>query len=158
MATEKIVEEKIRVRPMEPEDISSVLEIDHKLSGQLRAITYNDPTNEVLGGEMNFSFIAEVGDKCAGFILAGKLARTAKTGDPFIQTVLIQILGVDPAYQRRGVATELVNALVKTCQNENLEMVRIMVRERDNQLHGFFERIDFHRGELIEYTRTVKSE
>ncbi|MBI2328689.1 MAG: GNAT family N-acetyltransferase [Chloroflexi bacterium] len=152
MANREVAEEKIRVRPMEAEDISSVLEIDHRLSGAQRASTYIEPSGEVLGGEFSLSFVAEVGEQCVGFILA----RIARAGETFVDTVLIQILGVDPDYQRRGVATELVNSLVKTCQSRGLGAVRIMLREPDTQLHGFFKGMDFRRSELVEYAKILK--
>ncbi len=147
-------EEKVRVRPMKVEDISSVLEIDRKLNGVQSAATYIQSGDKVLGGELNLNFVAEVSGQCVGFVLA----RIASVGNPVVETVVIQILGVDPAYQRRSVASELVNSLVKTCQSKNLETVRIMLRGRDSQLHSFFERMDFRRGEATEYTKTLKNE
>lgn len=144
--------EKVRVRPMEVRDIRSVLEIDHKLNGVQSATTYIGPADKVLGGQSNLNFVAEAGDRCVGFVLA----RIARVGNPAVETVVIQVLGVDPAYQRRSVATELVNSLVKTCRSRNLGTVRIMLRGRDSQLHSFFERMDFLRGEATEYTKTIK--
>lgn len=147
-------QEKVRVRPMEVKDISSVLEIDRKLGGVQSATTYIRPADKVLGEEFNLNFVAEVSDQCVGFVLA----RIARVGSPVVETVVIQILGVDPAYQRRGVAAELINSLFKACQTRNLETVRIMLRGRDSQLHSFFERMDFRPSEATEYTKTLKNE
>ncbi len=43
-------ENKLRTRPMEPEDISAVLEIDRKISRVQRAVTYTDLITGDLGG------------------------------------------------------------------------------------------------------------
>jgi hypothetical protein len=56
--------------PLEPEDISAILEIDRKITGEQRAITYRDLLQEALGGQMDVSFVAEMDDKMVGFVLA----------------------------------------------------------------------------------------
>jgi predicted N-acetyltransferase YhbS len=68
MMAEKDV--KVSIRPMEPEDINGILEVDRKISGVQRAITYRDLVREALGGEMDVSFVAEVDDQFVGFVLA----------------------------------------------------------------------------------------
>jgi predicted N-acetyltransferase YhbS len=61
---------KVSIRPMEPEDINGILEVDRKISGVQRALTYRDLVREALGGEMDVSFVAEVDDQFVGFVLA----------------------------------------------------------------------------------------
>ena len=90
-------ETMIRIRPMEPEDIDSVLAIDRKISGVRRAVTYTDLITGDLGGVLDLSFVAEVNGQVAGFILA----RRAYVGEPVTEVGLIQILGVDPDYWRQ---------------------------------------------------------
>ena len=145
---------KIRVRPMEPEDIDSVLAIDSKITGVRRAATYTDLIIGDLGKIPDLSFVAEVNGEVQGFILA----RRAYFGEPFTEVGLIQILGVEPDYWRQGIATQMVNALVETCQDKKLNAVRIMVDESDDQLQHLFQRLGFRRGKLIDYTKTFKVE
>jgi predicted N-acetyltransferase YhbS len=144
-------ESKIRIRPMEPEDIDSVLAIDRKISGVRRAVTYTDLITGDLGGVLDLSFVAEVNGQVAGFILA----RRAYVGEPVAEVGLIQILGVDPDYWHQGTATRLVNALLDACQSKKLNAVRIMINERDSQLQPFFAHMGFKRGQLIDYTKTL---
>ena len=144
-------ESKIRIRPMEPEDIDSVLVIDRKISGMRRAVTYTDLITGDLGGVLDLSFVAEVDGQVTGFILA----RRAYVGEPVIEVGLIQILGVDPDYWRQGIATKLVNVLLEYCQSKGLKTVRIMVNERDSRLQNFFQRLGFRRGQLIDYSKTL---
>jgi len=145
---------KIRVRPMEPEDIDSVLAIDSKITGVRRAATYTDLIIGDLGKIPDLSFVAEVNGEVQGFILA----RRAYFGEPFTEVGLIQILGVEPDYWRQGIATQMVNALVETCQSKKLNAVRIMIDESDDQLQHLFQRLGFRRGKLIDYTKTFKVE
>ncbi len=151
MTTIERRESKIRIRPMEPEDIDSVLAIDRKISGVRRAVTYTDLITGDLGGVLDLSFVAEVDGQVAGFILA----RRAYVGEPVTEVGLIQILGVDPDYWRQGIASKLVAALLDTCQSKKLNAVRIMVNERDSLLQGLFAHMGFRRGQLIDYTKTL---
>jgi ribosomal protein S18 acetylase RimI-like enzyme len=142
---------KIRVRPMEPEDIESVLAIDSKITGVRRAATYTDLIIGDLGKIPDLSFVAEVDGEVQGFLLA----RRAYFGEPFNEVGLIQTLGVDPDHWRQSIATQMVNTLVETCRSKKLNVVRIMVDESDDQLQNLFQRLGFRRGKLIDYTKTL---
>ena len=124
------------LRPMEPEDISAVLEIDRKISGKKRAVTYMDLITGNLGGELDLSFVADIQGQVCGFILA----RRAYIGEPVMEVGLIQILGVDPKYQRQGIATKLVNMMLETSKAKGLNYVRTMLNNRDSLLQEFFSR------------------
>jgi ribosomal protein S18 acetylase RimI-like enzyme len=144
-------ESNLRIRPMEPEDIDAVLAIDKKISGVRRAVSYTDLITGDLGGVLDLSFVAEVNGQIVGLILA----RRAYVGEPVVEVGLIQILGVDPDYQKQGIATKLVDSLLETSRAEKLKAIRIMVKENDSQLQAFFARMGFRRGHLIDYTKEL---
>lgn len=150
-ASKSTIKSKLRIRPMEAEDIEQVLEIDRKISGLRRAITYTDLITGDLGGVLDLSFVAELSGKVVGFILA----RHVFVGDPVVEVGLIQILGVDPDYQRQGIASELIDALVERCRAKGLKTVRVMISDRDSQLQSFFSDEGFRRGQLIDYTKNL---
>lgn len=141
----------VRVRPMEPEDIDSVLAIDRKITGVRRAATYTDLLIGDLGKIPDLSFVAEVNGEVQGFLLA----RRAYFGEPFTEVGMIQILGVEPDYWRQGIASQLITALVETGQAKKLNAVRILVDEKDNQLKALFSHMGFKPGKLIDYTKTL---
>ncbi len=144
-------EPKVRTRPMEDEDVDSILAIDRKITGVRRAVTYTEMITGDLGGVLALSLVAEVDGEVKGFILA----RRVYGGELPTEVGLIQILGVDPDYQRHGIASKMVNAFLNACRVKKLNAVRIMINERDSQLQGLFEHLGFRRGELIDYTKSL---
>jgi predicted N-acetyltransferase YhbS len=101
-------EAKVKIRPMEPEDINGILEVDRKISGVQEALTYRDLVREAFGGEVDMSFVAGVDDQFVGFILA----YLTYVREQVSEACVIQIFRVDPKYQRQGIATKLLQALV----------------------------------------------
>ena len=136
---------------MQPEDISACLEVDRKITGQGRAVTYDYVMTTELGGELAFSFIADFGGQVIGFITA----RRIFVGEPVAETVLIQILGIDPAYQGQGIGTRLVYAVIDRCQAHGLKTIRVFINERDSKLRGLFQHLDFQHDQLIDYTKIL---
>ena len=142
---------EVKIRPMEPEDINGILEVDRKISGMDRAVTYQDLVRKGLGGEVDVSFMAEVGDQLVGFILA----YLTYVREELSEACAIQIFGVDPAYQKQGIASKLIQALMEKCRTKKIKLIRVMLAERDGDLQGFFKRLGFERGRYIEYSKSL---
>jgi len=145
---------EVNIRRMASRDIDAVLAIDRRISeGGL--ITYKDMLAADPGGALDLSFVSEVDGQVVGFILA----RLTYVGVPFIEIAIVQAIVVDPDYQRRGIATRLVHALLGHCHTEGVRVntIRIVLDENDTGLRRFFERLGFRRSELINYTRTFES-
>jgi GNAT superfamily N-acetyltransferase len=135
---------------MEPEDISEILDIDRKISGQSRAMTYTNLFRETMGGEIGVSYVAEDSDKMVGFVLA----HLTFVRETITEACVIQIFGVDPDYQRKGVARQLFHKLLEECRAKGIKSVRVMVAEKDAPLRTFFEHIGFTRAQYIGYNMT----
>lgn len=142
---------EVKIRPMEPEDIDGILEVDRKISGVKRAITYRDLVQEVLGGEVDMSFVAEVDNQFVGFVLA----YLTYVREQVSEACVIQIFGVDPKYQRQGIASKLIQALIDRCRSKNIKFVRVMLEERDSELQSLFKRLGFDRGHYIDYSKIL---
>ncbi|MFH0811692.1 MAG: GNAT family N-acetyltransferase [Pseudomonadota bacterium] len=144
-------EANVTIRPMEPEDINGILAVDRKISGVQRALTYRDSAREVLGGQIDMSFVAELDDQFVGFILV----YLTYVREQVSEGCIIQILGVDPQYQGQGIATKLIQALLDKCRSKGIKLVRVMVEEHDSQLQAFFKHVGFERGRYIDYSRNL---
>jgi ribosomal protein S18 acetylase RimI-like enzyme len=145
------VKTQVKIRPMEPEDITDILEIDRKVRGKNRAVTYQDLMSGNLGGELNLSFVAEIEGRVRGIILA----RYMYGGIPVTAGCLIQVLGVDPDYQGQGIASKLVDAVLEQSKSKGLKWVHIAVAEKDSALQSFFNRKGFRRSQIVDYEKSL---
>lgn len=143
-------ETKVNIRPMEPDDIDGILAIDRKIGGEQRSITYPDRVSDYLGGLINFNFVAEVENQVIGFVLA----YFTYVAEKVKEACVIQILGVDPDYGRRGIATKLIQRQLEECHDRGIKQVRVMIEERDNQLQDFFKTMGFERSRFLLYSKS----
>jgi GNAT superfamily N-acetyltransferase len=156
---------EVTIRPMELRDINFVIAIysklrEEKIPGVKRSrlsyrgeMTYEEIALTNPGGPLDLSLVAEVDGKPVGFIWSG----LAYVGIPVDEVGLIYMLIVDPAYQKQGIASKLVNALIKRCRDRGVNTVRAVIDERHWELHNYFQKLGFRRSELSIYTRTTKS-
>ncbi len=145
-------ESTVNLRRMTRSDIDAVLDIDRKIIKGRGLITYRDMVAVDPGGALDLSFVAEVGGKVVGFTLA----RLTYVGVPFVEIAVIQAIVVDPDYQRRGIASRLVNGLLGHCHAEGINTIRAVLDERNAALKRFFQRLGFRRSELVNYAKTFE--
>lgn len=142
-------QESIKIRRMVPEDVTKILEIDHKLVGKERSPSWPQRVTRYL--EMYYPpvcHVAEANSQVVGFILGdirGWEYALAPSG-------WIDIMGVASEYQNQGVGTRLLEAFAEECRQRKMK-THIMVREADAHIQGFLAKAGFHRGELIEFER-----
>ena len=168
-------EDETKVRSMTLEDLDAVFSVDHKIRNMGQAITYANLTTEhiftidrhvgrlakpvsyvdLIRGDVSellaLGLVAEVEGHVRGFILG----RVAHAGEAATEVGMIQILGVHPDYQQRGIATQLVNALCEKYRSKGISRVRAGIDQRDKQLLNFFEHVGFSVGHLIDYSKTL---
>ena len=153
MKTRQANQDSVKIRPMEPKDIEAIFEMDRILTGVERAISLSYLVTEDLGGELDLSFIADVNGQLVGFVIA----RHAYIGEPVMDAVLIQGLGVHPIYQQQGIGTKLMNALTKQAQSKGIKTLRVMLSERDSRIKNFFSRMEFNPAQFVVYDKILKS-
>jgi ribosomal protein S18 acetylase RimI-like enzyme len=150
MGNEKIVD-KVNIRPMVAEDMGFIIDIDQKLTGVQRAIDHTDIVTTDLGEAHDLSFVVELNGTVIGFILA----RQVYVGEPAVETCAIQIIGVDPAYGRQGIATKLVDYLVQRCNSKKIRSIRVTVSNKDSKMEGFFKHIGFKQAPVKVYNKVL---
>ena len=157
---------KMEIRPIALEDLKAMFLIDKEIRATGKTVTYADLTTEdifTISQEANrhkmplsyiaelldFGFVAEIGGQICGFTLS----RIAHENDT--EVGLLLMLGIRPDYQRKGIATKLVNALCKKYRSKGIKTVRATVDKQDKGLLGFIEYMGFVAGHRVDYSKTL---
>jgi len=168
-------QDKIEVRPIKLEDIDPILSIDREIRATGNVITYRNLTAEYIlsagrgippqespasyiqsfTGDaaplLNLSFVAEVNGQVRGFVL-GQVARVRESAT---EIGIIQMIGVHPDYQRRGIGSRLVRALSDKYRSQGIKVMRIAVNYRDKSLLGLVEHVGFGVDRLVVYSMVL---
>ncbi|MBE0480385.1 MAG: GNAT family N-acetyltransferase [Dehalococcoidia bacterium] len=134
----------VRVRRMTEADIKSVKEIDRELAGPGRLASWPLRIEShwwVYQGLSNY--VAEVDGEVIGFLLGdirGAAFGTEASG-------WIDIIGVLPRYQGKGIGRSLVEAFSDECRREGMK-VRVILAS-DRRLAQFWKSMGFSRGRLV---------
>ena len=64
----------------------------------------------------------------------------------------INIIGVDPEYQRRGLGTMLLRSFIEACHRRGIK-ARLMVRQRDERLQKLLLSLGFQQGDLVDFVK-----
>lgn len=138
--------EGVIIRALKKEDLEAIVKIDEKVLGESRK-AYWERKLEALGSKSaQTSFAAEVQGKVVGFIL-GDISGW-EFGVP--DTIgWIDTIGVDPAYQKKGVATALADELIRGLKGVGVKTVYTLVSWNDWDLLQFFHAMGFGRGDML---------
>lgn len=131
---------------MTQDDLPVIKAVDGMITGAERSPTWLEHVEALWFIQRPaIGFIAEADGRVVGFILGD--IREAEHGLPTCGW--IDMVGVIPEYQRRGIARRLAEEFSKVCRN-NLCRIRLIVREDDTQLIDFWESMGFRRGKLMD--------
>jgi len=144
-----VSEKEVRIRRMTPEDLPKILRIDSILTGKGRAVTWQESVETLWFAERPaLNFVAEVRDKVVGFILGD--VRGAEYGTPMCGW--IDVIGVHPGWQRKGIGKRLVETFCQWCQSNQLR-TRIIIRQDDKRMQNFLMSQKFKKGPLVDFER-----
>jgi len=135
----------VTVRRMRTQDAEAVLRINEKITGTPHEAQWESKIIDHLSGNPLGCLVAEAGGKVVGFIfgdIRGWEFAIPKSG-------WIEIVGVDPEYQGKGVARALIEKLHVYFRNHNVKRVMTMVNWNDGGLVSFFRTLGFERSEFI---------
>ena len=141
---EEELPKQISIRPMTLNDLDAIVEIDRKVLGKTRHDFWKKRM-ELIGASRypHSCLVAESEGKVIGFIL-GEVSGW-EFGVP--DTIgWINTIGVDPAYQHRGVAKRLGEEFIKNVKAIGVSLVYTLVSWNDWDLLKFFRAMGFARG------------
>ena len=136
----------VKVRPFKKEDWEAIVQIDEKVLGEYRK-DYWERKLELMNDKLSqVSLVAEIEEKVVGFIL-GDISGW-EFGVP--NTIgWIDTIGVDPVYQKKGLATALAKEIIKNLKVLGVKTIYTLVNWDDWDLLQFFHAMGFTRGDMI---------
>jgi ribosomal protein S18 acetylase RimI-like enzyme len=135
---------QMSIRPLTLSDLDAIVEIDRRVLGKPRQDFWKKRMEQIGASRYPHScLVAELEGKVIGFIL-GEVSGW-EFGVP--DTIgWINTIGVDPAYQHRGVAKRLGEEFVKNVKAIGVSLVYTLVNWNDWDLLKFFRAMGFARG------------
>jgi ribosomal protein S18 acetylase RimI-like enzyme len=136
----------VSMKSLSSSHLEGIVEIDHRILGKRRQSFWK---KKVSAAESNVSptgVVAELDNKVIGFIL-GEVSGW-EFGVP-ASVGWIDTIGVDPQYQKKGVAKALMGELIKNFRKAGVRNIYTLVNWSDWDLLQFFRRMGFTRGDMI---------
>lgn len=139
--------DKLSIREMVKEDLDSIVEIDTKVLGETRRDYWATKIiKQADTRPLDASLVSEIDGKVVGFIFGEVSGWEFKVPN---NIGWIDIIGIDPDYQNRGVARVLANALITNIKKYGVNTIYTLVNWNDWDLLQFFHAMGFSRGDMI---------
>ena len=138
--------ENVKIRALKKEDLGAIVTIDEKVLGENRKSHWERKLEWMSTQSSQISLVAEVEGEVVGFILGD--VSGWEFGVP--ETIAwIDTIGVEPVYQKKGIATALAHELIKNLKAMGVKTVYTLVSWNDWTLLQFFHAMGFARGDMI---------
>lgn len=141
--------EGLIIRNLTDNDMAAIVEIDKKIVGKDRVPSWPQKASSHFKTYYPpLSFVAEVDKRVVGFIIG--VVMGAEYALPL--SGWINIIGVDPEYEGRGVGRMLLNASIRACHQRGIK-ARLMVRQKDERLKKMLLSLGFQQGDLVDFVK-----
>lgn len=137
---------RVSLRPLSSSDVEGIVEIDQRVLGKRRQSFWKKKVTAIESNSPPTGLVAQLDNKVIGFIL-GEVSGW-EFGVP-ASVGWIDTIGVDPHYQKRGVAKTLMGELIKNFRQAGVKNIYTLVNWSDWDLLQFFRRMGFTRGDMI---------
>jgi ribosomal protein S18 acetylase RimI-like enzyme len=122
---------------------------DYNSSYIMSGLTYEEFDPVGPGSPQSLNIVAEIDKKVIGFVLA----YTRYIGIPIIKICILHAIVVDPDYHGQGISTRLVSQLQNHCKEEDIKVMRILVRPNDNRLKNYLGSLGFHQNNVLVFDK-----
>lgn len=124
------------LRPLKPEDLERVVEIDRQTSGRLRRVFFEKRLEAALAHSAGFVTIAaEVDGVLSGFAIAR--LQNGEFGENS-QIAILDVIGVEPSSQHAGLGRQLLDGIIGDMRKRNITELRTQVDWNDRKIFQFF--------------------
>lgn len=144
----------INVRPVEPSDLDAIVQIDERLSGQIRKDYWQRRLDIAVLRPPWMSLLAETDGRPVGFLFGWVGESEFGIARP---TGWVDLIGVSPPYRGRGVAQALLRRFVDSGRElRAIERVATLIDLGQADVREFFTRVGFHHGPMIHMEQSVE--
>ncbi|MFN3655635.1 MAG: GNAT family N-acetyltransferase [Pseudolabrys sp.] len=148
-----LARDKIPVRSMAAGDVRALAAIDRRITGRERSAYFQRKLTDALTeSDVRVSLVAELDGVPVGFIMArvdlGEYGRVETTA-------VIDTIGVDPDYRKRGVGRALISQLLANLGTLRVEKLRTEVDWRDRDLLAYLDRCGFRPSQRLCFDQPV---
>ena len=148
-------ESTIKIRLMKAGDFNAVVKIDEKVVQSARTEYYEIKFEKLFGTRdyLPASLVAELqGGTVVGFVM-GEIYM-GEYGI-FREEATLDTIGVDPAYQQRGIGEQLINEFMDHLKKVGVQKVNTLVAWNDAKLIHFFSSNQFSPSKTINLERSL---
>jgi len=142
------------IRPLKPEDLDRVTEIDTRILGRSRRKFFEKRLEAALSD--THGFVAVAVENPAGELSGYAIARiqNGEFGDDQ-KTAVLDVIGVDPDGQHGGAGHALLDGITETLAKLKIGELRTQVDWQDQELTGFFATAGFRLAPEQVFERSV---
>ena len=149
-----MADQKRVMRVLNKDDLNAIVKIDSAASKEERREYYQRKVDATVNPRhnINASLVCEIDGKVVGFVMGE--VYFGEYGIPET-TATIDTIGVDPAIQNRGIASELLDQFMTNMKAAGVSKVYTLVNWDDFALEKFFSRQKFTPSKRINLEFTV---
>jgi ribosomal protein S18 acetylase RimI-like enzyme len=145
------MEKNVYIRSLEKNDLASIVNIEERVTGISRR-DYWEKRIEISEAIRPHwaSLAAELDNRVVGFVFG----RAAELEFGLPGTVAwIEIIGVDPAYRRQGVARALLEQFTSSAEDHGVKTIFTLVNNDQPEMKDFFDRLGFAQGKMQHFQK-----
>jgi ribosomal protein S18 acetylase RimI-like enzyme len=129
------------VRPLKPEDLERVVELDRQTSGRSRRVFFEKRLEAALANSAGFITIAaEIDGVLSGFAIAR--LQNGEFGEDS-QIAILDVIGVEPSSQHAGLGHRLLDGIAGHMRKRDITELRTQVDWNDRKIFQFFSAAGF---------------
>jgi ribosomal protein S18 acetylase RimI-like enzyme len=143
----------IHIRGLDKRDLPAIVNIEERETGVARP-DYWEKRLEISEAVRPHwaSLVAEYDNRMVGFILGR--AGEHEFGLPGT-VAWVEMIGVDPAYRRRGIAEELMEQFIASAEDHGIKTIFTLIDPNRSELQHFFSRHGFVHGKMVHYQKDL---
>lgn len=145
----------VSIRNLREEDLSAIVDIEDRTTGVARRSYWEKriEMSEAIRPHWA-SLVAEADNRVVGFVFG----RTGEMEFGLSGTIgWIEIIGVDPAYRRQGVAAKLIEQFTSSAEDHGIQTIFTLVSKSNTEMEHFFARLGFTQGQMLHFQKQAKS-